>query len=219
MTSSGCGPIPPRMPNTVWTNSGGLTRPRSRKWLEIVEMGGVVALELEARPRAAKGAQHEFDVLIGIAEHEIARVLERLLLPVVLESLEAVKHREQPEIHRAHVERRHFRPERLSRLHALLDRHEGRATSGQIHHRLGRLLDARQKARESLGRLIGPAGLLIACVQVDDRRAGFGRADRRLGDLIRGDGEVRRHRRRVDRPRHSAGDDDLVRLSHAKRLS
>src|SRR6516225_3799376 len=31
MTSSGCGPIPPRMPNTVWTNSGGLTRPRSRK--------------------------------------------------------------------------------------------------------------------------------------------------------------------------------------------
>ena len=30
---------------------------------EIVEMGGVVALELEARPGIAKRAQHEFDVL------------------------------------------------------------------------------------------------------------------------------------------------------------
>ena len=30
-TSSGCGPMPPRIPNTLWMKSGGLTTPRSKK--------------------------------------------------------------------------------------------------------------------------------------------------------------------------------------------
>src|SRR5437763_1591561 len=72
--------------------------------IEVVEVPGVVALELEARPRIGKRAQDEFDVLERVAEHEIARVLERLRLPIVFEGLETIEHREEPEIHRAHVE-------------------------------------------------------------------------------------------------------------------
>ena len=50
----------------------------------------------------------------------------------------------------------------------------------------------------------------IAGMQMDDRRAGLGRADRRIGDLLGRDRQMRRHRRRVDRTRHGAGDDDLA---------
>ena len=91
---------------------------------EVVEMAGVVALELEARSVSRAGLQDEFDVLEGVAEDEVARVLQRLRFPVVLEILEALEHREEPEVHRAHVERRDLRLERLGRLHPLLHGHD-----------------------------------------------------------------------------------------------
>ena len=72
-TSSGCVPMPPRMPNTVWMNSGGFTRPRSRKWCQVVEVGGVVAFELEPRAAvAAQRLQHVFDIREGVAEDQVA---------------------------------------------------------------------------------------------------------------------------------------------------
>ena len=50
---------------------------------------------------------------------------------------------------------------------------------------VGALLDDLQERQEGLGRLVRPAVLRVARVQVDDGRAGFGRADRRIGDLAR----------------------------------
>ena len=47
------------------------------------------------------------------------------------------------------------------------------------------LLDDLEERREGLGRLVGLAGLGIARVQMHDRGAGLGRADRRVGDLLR----------------------------------
>jgi hypothetical protein len=86
-----------------------------------------------------------------------------------------------------------------------------RAAGGDVHHRVGVLLDARQELHE--GRRIGRrAAVRIARVQVQDRGAGFGRADRLLGDLVAGDRQVGRHRRRVDRAGDGAGDDDLLAL-------
>ncbi len=149
-TSSGCGPIPPRMPNTVWMNSGALHQPALQEMGEVVEVRSVVALELEARAAVAQGPQHELDVLEGVAEHQVARIFQRRRLPVMLEVLEPVQHGEQAEIHRAHVEGGDFRLEDLGRLDALLHRHIGRAAGGQIHHRVGRLLDARQEAARML---------------------------------------------------------------------
>ena len=54
------------------------------------------------------------------------------------------------------------------------------------------LMRGRKRAKAS-GALIGTAGLLVPRVQVDDRGAGFRRADRGLGDLVGRDRKVRRH--------------------------
>ncbi len=89
---------------------------------------------------------------------QIVGVLEMFPLPVVLELLEARQHREQPEIHRSHVERRDLRLERRRRLHPLLHRHVRRAAGGQIDHRVRALLDARKERAERLRRLVRLAG-------------------------------------------------------------
>ena len=79
-----------------------------------------------------------------------------------------------------------------------------------------RRLDAGQELAEHLRVGRRPAGPRVAGVEMDDRRARLGRAERRLRDLLGRDGQVRRHRRRVDGARDGARDDDLVpRRDHA----
>src|SRR5579862_96520 len=51
-------------------------------------------------------------------------------------------------------------------------------------------------------------------MEMDDRGARLGRGDRLLGDLAGGDRQRVGHGRGVDRARHGAADDDLVRLAH-----
>ena len=99
-------------------------------------------------------------------------------------------------------------------LDALLDRHGRRAAGGDVHHHVGALLDHLEERREGLRRLVGTAVLRIARMQMHDRGARFGRADRGIGDLLRGHRQMRRHRRRVDRAGDGAGDDDFARLRH-----
>ena len=53
-----------------------------------------------------------------------------------------------------------------------------------IHHRIGRLLDPRQKLGKGLGRLVGLAGFRVARMQMQDRRAGLGRRHSLVGDLV-----------------------------------
>ena len=64
--------MPPRMPNTDWTNSGGLTTPRSRKCLQRVQMADVVAFDLEAGVVLGAGAEDVLDVGEGVLEHPLA---------------------------------------------------------------------------------------------------------------------------------------------------
>ena len=185
-----------------------------QKMGQVVEMRGVVAFKLEAGATIAQSVQDEFDVLEGVAEDQIARILQRLFLPVMLEVLETVQHGEQAEIHRPHVERGDFRLEDLRRLDAFLHRHVRRAARGQIDHRVGRLLDARQEAGKGLWRLIGFAVFRIAGMQMDDGRAGLRRAHRGVGDFFRRHRQIGRHGRGVDGAGHGAGDDDLVVHAH-----
>ena len=63
-------------------------------------------------------------------------------LPLVLELLEALQHREQAEVHRAHVERRQFGLEQWPRAHALLDGHVRAAAGGDVDDGVGAALDA-----------------------------------------------------------------------------
>ena len=143
-----------------------------------------------------------------------AFVPEVVPLPLVLEVLEAVQQAEQAEVHRAHVQARELRLEGRGGAHALLDRHRGGAAGGDVDHAAGALLDDREEAAEGLRRLVRPAVVGIARVQVDDRGPGLGGAHRGVGDLLGRHRQVRRHRRRVDGARHGAGDDDLAALGH-----
>ena len=187
---------------------------------EIVEVADIVALELEAGAvGVAELLQDVFDVLEGVAENVVARVLEMLPLPGVLEVGIAVEHGIQAEIHRPHVERAHFGPGAQGRGEALLDGHAVAAAGRDVDHRVGGLLDARQKLHEHVGIRRRLAVLRIARMQVDDRGAGLRRANRGLGDLAGRDRQVRRHRRRVDRAGDGAGDDHCVLLLHASSQS
>src|SRR5437588_12379133 len=96
-----------------------------------------------------------------------------LALPGKLELLVTIEEVEEPEIHRAHIERSDFGLEDFRRLDALLRRHERTAAGREIDDRVGLLLDARQEAREGFRGLIGFAGFGIARVQMKDRGAGF----------------------------------------------
>ena len=60
--------------------------------VQIVEMTGVVALELIAGAGPVQLAQGVFDVLVGIAEDEVAGVLQHLALPGMLEVVETLQH-------------------------------------------------------------------------------------------------------------------------------
>ena len=68
--------------------------------------------------------------------------------------------------------------------HALLDRHGRRAAGGDVDHAVGALLDDLEERRERLRRLVGPAVLGVARVQVHHRRAGLRRADGGVRDLL-----------------------------------
>src|SRR5882672_6498122 len=75
--------------------------------VQVVEMRGVVAFEFKARASLRQRLQDVFDVLEGIAEHDVL-VLEMLALPFMLEFLKTVEHAEECKIHRSHVERSDF---------------------------------------------------------------------------------------------------------------
>jgi len=187
---------------------GGLNRPRST---QIVEVASVVALVLEL---GAVSLSHQlgnlFDVAEGVAKDVLIGGDEILLLPIILPFLVARGHRIEREIHRAHVERAHFRRKLGGGGEPLLHRHDHGAAGGDVHHRVGRLFDARQKLPEHRGIAGRPPILGVTCVKVQHRRTRFRRRDRLLGDLIGCDRQRVRHGRRVDRAGDGAGDDDLV---------
>ena len=116
-----------------------------------------------------------------------------MTLPVVFEFLEAIEHAVEPEVHRAHVERRNFGLEGVHRHQAFGHQHGGRATGGYVDDDIGRGLDVRQEGFEQLGVLRRRAIFRLACVQVNDGGARFSRANGGGGNLLPADGQIRRH--------------------------
>ena len=119
---------------------------------ERVEMADIVAFEFEAHAVAlAEPLQYELDIAEGVAEDEVLRALEMLALPFMGEFLVAREHREEPEIHRAHVERRHLGRHAFGGGEPLVERHALAAAGGDVDDRGGALLDARQEFHEEIG--------------------------------------------------------------------
>ena len=139
------------------------------------------------------------------------------LLPVVLPGLVAVGEREDGEVHRAHIERAHFRLGDKRRREPLLDRHAEPAARRHIDDRIRGLFDTRQKLHEHGGIGSRASVLRIAGMQMKDRGARFRRRDRLRRDVVGCVGQRVGHRRRMDAAGDSAGNDDLVaclRLGH-----
>ena len=80
-------------------------------------------------------------------------------------------------------------------------------------HRIAAALMLRQKLHEDvrIGRRL--PGFGVARVQMQDRGAGLRGLDALAGDFFGRYRQVRTHRRRMDRARNGAGDDDLARSS------
>src|SRR3546814_18426602 len=74
--------------------------------------------------------------------------LQHRRLPLMLELLEALEHGEQAEVHRSHVEARHFRLQYRRRPYPLLDRHIGRPPRGKLDHDVRSLLEYAQARLE-----------------------------------------------------------------------
>jgi hypothetical protein len=183
---------------------------------QVIEVPDVVAFELEPGVVVSAGLQHEFDIPERVAENEIAGAFQVRLLPIEFEILVAVEHREQGEVHRAHVEACDLGLEHLGGPDALLHPHGRRAARGQVDDRVASLLDDRQERGERLRPLVGLSGLRITGMEMHDRGAGLGGADGGLGDLLRGDRQVGRHGGGMDRARDGTCNDDLIGCGHSE---
>ena len=186
---------------------------------QVVQVAHVVALEFEARPLGAERADDHLDVRVRVPEDEVAGHLEVLRLPGVLEVLDPPEHREQAEVHAAHVQRAELGLERAGRPRSLLDGHAVPTAGRDVDDGVAARLDRGQEPGEQLGIGRRSSGLRVACVQVEDCRPRLGRPDRALGDLLGCDRQVRALRRDMDRPGHGAADDHLASASHCVRDS
>src|SRR5437016_7590346 len=108
-----------------------------------VQVADVVALDLEARAVVGAGGQNVLDVLERVPEDALVGRRQVALFPVELERAEALEHREEPEVHGAHVERRDLGLELQRGLQALLDGHRRRAASREIEHDVAAARDVR----------------------------------------------------------------------------
>ena len=91
--------MPPRMPKTRLDEERRFDQSPVEEVTQVVEMGDVVALELETGAVFPAGCQNVFDILERILEHQVAGGLQVLPLPVELEGIVAIKHGKQAEIH------------------------------------------------------------------------------------------------------------------------
>src|SRR3546814_12289941 len=89
--------------------------------------------------------QRKTNVLEAVAEDEVMAALQHRRLPLMLELLEALEHGEQAEVHRSHVEARHFRLPYRRRPYPLLDRPIGRPPRGKIDTDVRSLLADRKR--------------------------------------------------------------------------
>ena len=102
---------------------------------EHVEVTDIVAFEFETG--AAFGthpAQDSLDVARRVLEDEVIGIAQEWLLPVVQPFVSLAEHRVQCKVHRPHVERTHFRPQRERRRNTVIQAHHRAAAGRQVHH-------------------------------------------------------------------------------------
>ena len=92
-----------RLNQQRWLDELAIDKMRGR-----IKMANVVTLDLKARVILTARFQDISDVFKRILEHPIVAIREIRALPIVFEIFVTPEHFIQPEVHRAHVERRDF---------------------------------------------------------------------------------------------------------------
>ncbi|MNQ87649.1 hypothetical protein D3C85_1028810 [compost metagenome] len=191
-----------------------LEQPALQEVRSGVQVTNVIALNFKAGAVFGTGVEDVSDVAEGIAKDPVVTLGEVWPLPVVLELGETIEHLVQPEVHRSHVQRRQLRLELRHRLQAFFHAHGRRTAGGDVDHHVTLSLDLRQKLTEQIDILARPPINRIASMQVNNRCAGLGGTDGGVGDFLRRDRQVWRHRRRMDGASDGAGDDDRAFFGH-----
>lgn len=140
----------------------------------------------------------------GVADDEVARHAEELGIPGVLPRLVLRQHREDVEVHGAHVHGCELGAPAERSAQPLLARHAEAPAGRDVEHGVAGPPDARQELHEERRVRVRAAVLGVAGVEVDDG----GRLHEGRGDLRGRGGEVLRRGRREDATRDGAGDDD-----------
>ncbi|MNL15970.1 hypothetical protein D3C87_1369900 [compost metagenome] len=179
-----------------------------------VQMADVVAFNFKTGTVLGTGVENVSDVAEGIAEDPVVTLGQVWPLPVVLEFGETIEHFVQPEVHRSHVQRRQFRLELCHRLQAFFHAHGRRTAGGDVDHHVTLGLDLRQELTKQVDILTRPPIDWIAGMQVHNRGACLGGTNGGVGNFLRGDWQVRRHRRRMDGASDGAGNDDRAIFGH-----
>ena len=178
------GPIPPRIPKIVWTNSGGLTRPRSSEVGQVVEVAHVVALELEPRPALVAESRRIPSMSLNVLRKTWSRLASRCVAShVIPERFVAIEHREEAEVHRAHVERGELRLCRDCPSQAFLERHARPAARRDVDDRITLGADLREELHEHVRVRRRPTVAWVAGVKMEDGCAGLRRLDGLISDL------------------------------------
>ncbi len=123
----------------------------------------------------------------------------------MLEILDLIQDREQCEIHRPHIQRRHFRTGLTGGGQTLVQGHAQPTACCDIHHSIGLLFDAGQEFHEDFRVWRWAAVVWIARMQVQDRRPCFCRSNRIIGNFLGRDRQVFRHAGRMNATGDGAG--------------
>ena len=104
----------------------------------------------------------------------------------MLEFLVLFQQREEPEIHRSHIERAHLGLRAQRGSEAFFEGHAVSAAGGDVDDSAGGLLDPRQELHKDLGIGRRPPVLWIARMKMQDCRPGIGGGNRIARNLVRG---------------------------------
>lgn len=196
-----------------------LHQPLVDKVLQVVQVPHVIAFKLEPRAlRIAQAREDRFDVGEGVAEDLALGPSDVACLPGVFPVTDPAPGLVEGKVHRPHVQRTQLWP-RLQRIgQPVVQRHRHASARGDVDDRVRRHGDAGDELVEH--RRIGRRATVhrVAGVQMQDRRPCLCRPDRLIGDLVRRQCQMRRHRWGVHRSGDRTGDDDLAGRCHVTRI-
>jgi hypothetical protein len=176
----------------------------------VVDHARIVDLELRLRPVLLEEPAVLAHRLEGIGENEIFGHPQVHLFPLEFPFLVSGNDGEQGKVDGSGIEGGQLRLEKRDRGHTLLHGHAHAAARGDADDDVAAAPDTGDDLLHEVCVGNGHARFGVPGMDVADRRAGFVGPHGLIGDLLRRDGQIGGHGRRVDASRDGCGDDGFV---------